>query len=640
MSEPSSPEDSQPSTDTEPILDFDLERKFPQFKGWEQIGFHRNLGAELWNMVLKILEAVLVLIIMIYLTPILNPFPEISGYSGVAWGLFSVVYTVFDTATNFGINNFIAENRLKNPAKMMEYIRFFIWYQCITGLIQVTILSMVILFYFNQTAYAYLLWLCLLHVQKQWPSMLGIYRGCIDGFQYYHWNNLMGFLQGQVVGLSLNIGFIMLGRWYGTTYPQIGLLMGIAIFSILGGYVNDIIFFIISSWYFGKLLKTVNYRVRDTWSTEIGKDVIKRCVLYGVQSSVIPIISGFVGTFSLYMYLNTVPGYTSYIALVGIGNSLSSVVGQFGGVNYGPALSESYANKKKHLSEFYVSYGVKWRLYFQSVQVVSIIAVFPVMSYIFTNISGLEFWASAIVFFIPGLLRKMFDPFIGLGDTPILSTFHIRDWVIIRAVEECFKVACLLFFLYGIKLFQNGGSYWVLVFMFSFADIIPIMLKTLYCIHYINKKILKIRIYWTSSVIIPIVSALPIIPVALLWINYLFYPMVDSIGLMPAICISILSIYLVQFIILFIPITGILGAWDDYSFFVFKKAVQLSGPSKPFFAIVLKSLQVGIRIGKKIGLHGRFAIPYKQAHQEIYELMKLKAEGKLEIKIAEDDEKK
>jgi hypothetical protein len=53
--------------------------------------------------------------------------------------------------------------------------------------------------------------------------------------------------------------------------------------------------------------------------------------------------------------------------------------------------------------------------------------------------------------------------------------------------------------------------------------------------------------------------------------------------------------------------------------------VDLSGPSKFLFVPVLKRIKISVKIGRKLGLHGKFAIPHETAHRQILELMEIKA---------------
>jgi len=68
---------------------------------------------------------------------------------------------------------------------MMEYVNFFIRYQLITGLIQVTVLTWYIFQVLIHGSYGYLAWILLLEMQKQYPGMLGIFKSVLEGMQHY-----------------------------------------------------------------------------------------------------------------------------------------------------------------------------------------------------------------------------------------------------------------------------------------------------------------------------------------------------------------------------------------------------------------------------------------------------------------------
>jgi hypothetical protein len=74
----------------------------------------------------------------------------------------------------------------------------------------------------------------------------------------------------------------------------------------------------------------------------------------------------------------------------------------------------------------------------------------------------------------------------------------------------------------------------------------------------------------------------------------------------------------------YFPLICILGGFDDYQLFVFKKALEISGPSKPIFGFIYKLMLKSVEIARKLGTHGRFPIPYEEAHHEIRQLMELK----------------
>ncbi len=628
--QPTTGESTEEKPDHQKIIDkLDLDKKYPEFQGWEMIGFHRQLGGEFWSVLLNLVTTGLAVIMAAYLTPIISPYPEPGGYSGIAGGLFSVIFLIFDVPTNFGVGYFIAENRVKNPEKMMEYLRFTIWWQMFSGLIQVTGLS---IFTFNvivKGEYGYLTWLLLLTLQRQWPSMLGIYRSAIDGLQHFDKSNIINFLSGTVVGQLMNIGFLLYGRYYGATHPAIGEIMGLAIAGSIGGYVNDILFFFVSIYFFNQIVRKMGMSARDAWRFKFGRDVVRRSLSYGLSSSIIPVVSGATSLAFLLWKTTRIAGFVTWSALVGTASGMTGTVGSYGNYNLSAALAEAYPNGKKVLSQFYISYAMLWRLMFMTAFAVAFAAIFPFFSDIYHGVSGLVYWVPALVFYYPGLIRRLFDPFIWLPDSVMGGTFKIKEWVIARCIEEGIKLLnlYLLLFVFNVQDMGIPG----IAFLIAFDQIIPIMIKTIYCIIYCQLKIVKIKIYWTKSLILPIIAASPIIPLAYLWYNFVFTPLLPVIGVIFAATLSIIFAFTAMLFIVFFPLYALLGGFDDYMLYVFAKAVELSGPSKPVTKIILRSVIACCKVSKKLGLYGKLAIPYEAAHKEIEELMQLKKEGKMVV---------
>ncbi|MBD3185460.1 hypothetical protein GF325_01425 [Candidatus Bathyarchaeota archaeon] len=613
--------DVDSETDMDSSL-FDLDEEYPEFTGWEAIGFHRPLGDEFWELTLEIITGIVDIFFLAFLTKLLYPFPEIKGYGSIAGGVFALIYKIFDTGTNFGISRWIAEYRVRDPEKMMEYIRFFIWYQMFSGLIQVTIISIIILQYFTSGAFAYVIWLMLIGLQKQWPSMLGIFKSCIGGLQHYDKSNILSFFQNELIQLVCNIGFILIGRRYGENHPELGMIMGMAIGSAIGGYIDDVILLFVSGYFFNKIVKPMGYSFKDAWRFKFGRDVVRNSVFYGIQSSIVPIIGSFVGTMTFFWYVDTIPALATWRALSSIGMGFSGIVDSVGTFSLTSSIAESYCNGKRKLAEFYVSYSMKWKLFFSSLLGVSVLAVIPFFSIFIEESGELEYWAPAIVFLVPGLMKRLINPFTGLPGSVFNGALYITQYTIIRVVEEFMKLIFIWLWVYvvGIQDLGIGG----IIFLITYEDIVPVIIKTAFCYIYIQRRIMKIRIYWMTSVIIPVIATLPIIAFSQAWLAWVYFPLIDALGLEFATVISILIAYVVMLFFVFFPLTAMLGGWDDYQVFTFEKACNLAGPSRPLFKLVLRSIKLGVRIGRKLGLHGRFGIPYETAHQQIRELMELK----------------
>ncbi len=605
---------------------FDLDKQFPEFKGWEAIGFHRPLGQELWQVIIEQINNALWVFIALYLIPIIRPFPEIDGINALADGLYAIFYVIFDTGTNFGIGRFIAEYRIKDPKRMLMYVSFEIRYQMCTGLIQVTLLSWYTTQFLAQSNYAYLAWILLIMLQKQWPGMLGTFKTVLSGMQHHAKVEIFNLFQGQIVERITLIGFVLVGRWWGETDPSIGIMMGICIFTHIGNYIDDVIFGLISAHYSNKILKEyIGLSLRDVFQIKIRKEVYKEMIFYGVQGSLLPILWTFVNTFTLIKYSSTIPGYIAYSALIGFGGQFSSIIGQFGDFGLYTCIAESYSNDKKKLAEFYVSYSIRWRYFFYIMIGMALFAVIPFFIYIISIPNGpLQYYAGATVFFVPLLIRKLFDPVLGLPGPVIGGAQHITAGNVISATHAVLCFVFIILFIDVIKVQDTWGDFGVL-FLIGFNGIIPLVIVVSIQYAYVNKRILKVKIYLKATFIGPAVAALPVFGITTFWYNTGFIPLVNAIGIELTITVSMLLLFVVL-LFLYFPLNIIVGGWDDYMLFTFKKAIDLSGPSKPIFMILYKVMERFQDASKKLGTWNRkgWSIPYEDAHKEIIELMEFK----------------
>ena len=89
----------------------------------------------------------------------------------------------------------------------------------------------------------------------------------------------------------------------------------------------------------------------------------------------------------------------------------------------------------------------------------------------------------------------------------------------------------------------------------------------------------------------------------------------------PPAAITVLVALILIPLCLFLPLTGVLGGWDDYGIMTLRKAVKLSGPSKPFANLLYKAVLFGAKHSK---LHNRYKIPWEVPMQQIKELMLMK----------------
>lgn len=597
---------------------------------WEEIGFQRSLGGFFYNLVILLFSSIITIFTIALLTDLFYPFPEIQGYNSIAGGFFfAIIYKVFDMGTAYGIQRFIAEYRIKDPKKMVEYIQFFIWYQMFTGILQVSVISYVVfVIIIPNSQYIHLSWLFLIICQKQWPGMLGTFKAVLEGMQLYNKTNVLNLINNQVFQTISNIVFILLGRWWGQNNPAIGDLMGATIGVAVGSYIDDFFAMMLSQYYLGKVVKPLGISKRDLWRRDFSSEVAKKCIKLGAQMSVGPIVNTVSGILMMMMYLNAMPQYATFITLAALAGGIVGIV-YVGGFNTTPLIAESYMNQKKELAGFYVTTSIRWNGFFMWMLAAILIAFIPMVITVILALPELENYVYAQAFLIPMLIHTLFKPYIDFPNGILLGTENVSFYAFVRVFEEFMQVFFIWFFLYGIKLQEKTilGMDGV-VFILAFEHFFPRLIKMFMCWIYINKVLLHIKINWWQTLIGPLICSVFVFGVGQLWKVTIFDPLILVIGVLPSAAITLVFGLILIPLVVYLPLTGIMGCWDDFGMKTFKKAIDLSGPSKKLVNLFYKSTSFGVKHSK---IHNKFKIPWETAVKQIDELMEIKKNVEMEL---------
>ena len=597
---------------------------------WEDIGFHRPLGNYFYGLFIAIFMSIIGIVLMNLMMSLLYPYPEINGYSGLAGSIYAIVFTVFDTGTGFGIQRFIAEWRIKNPQRMIGYCQFYIWYQMLTGLPQITWLSIAILWGIKYSNLSYLSWFLLIIIQKQWPSMLGIFREIINGLQLYNKSQILGFVSGTVFQYTINITLILGGRWIGMNDPALGEIMGMAIGAMIAGYINDLCSFAVSAYFFNNAMKTFGYTWRDCFRIDrIDRKIIKQCLFFGFQVSIVPLVSTATSTWVLFMMIATIPSFPTYRALLSWVGGIIGFIDQ-GNFSLVPSIAEAYMNDKKELTRFYIANSLRWNGFLMMMFLMVLLGAYSIVIEVVLGLSGLRYYVTSFVFFVPALIHRLILPFVAYPDSILVGILKINFYTFSRLFEEVIYVTENIVWMYVLKL-QDYGI-WGIVYILAMERFLCRIIKMIIMWVYIHRKCFPVKFYFYQMLICPTIAGLPILIFGILWKPFVFDPLVgffSTFGLgeynvIPPAAITVLVAIIVLPLCVFMPLTGLLGGWDTYGLMTLRKAVNLSGPSKPFANLIYKAVLFGAKHSK---LHNRFRIPWEQPMQEIKDLMIMKRDN-------------
>lgn len=593
---------------------------------WENIGFHRPLGGFFYNLPFMLISLLLGLGLMSLYLRYLYPYPESMGYRSASTGLFALMFYAFDLGTMNLMNRFIGESNIKDPKKMILYIQYFIWYQMITGLIQTTAISLYALFYVPRSELAYAVWIMLIYSTVQYPGFLGVFRGILGTLQQYDKTTLLNFIAGEFFQRITEIAFVILGRWYGQQNPEVGEILGIALGAVIGFYVDDFIATAFSAYFFQKHMAGYGITVRDCFRHDFDIELVKTCLWWGIRSGLPNFVWTLNGFISLYLWVSYVPQYTTFLALSGVAGGIGSAIGIT--IDLGGAISESYLNGKKKLSEYYVSQAFRYTGLLQCLVFSIILIILGIIEPLFLYLQ-LEHYILGIAFIIPKMVRDFQQPYNNIAENTTTSTGHINFQMGIDVFEGISAIISNYLFIAVFQVPQTYG-FQAIVWLIPCAELPAIMSKVILSFVYVHKNILKVHVPLYQTYIGPLISTVLVFLTGRLYIRQVFAPLNQNYGMIAALIPSIIFIIL-SIIFLFFPLTGLVGAWDDSSIELLRRAVKISGPGKIFAVPMFKLLEKAAKISK---LHGRFGIDDTQALMEARELMIIKnshREKKIEI---------
>ena len=344
---------------------------------------------------------------------------------------------------------------------------------------------------------------------------------------------------------------------------------------------------------------------------------MKDVFFFGIKTGFPSAISGFVGLMVLSWWL-TVPQYTTFIALLSVGQSIVNFV-QHLKLDLGGSIAESYMNGKKALAQYYIAQVWRFDMVIQVLFYVIIFGVSLVLGDALLFI-GLDYYLLVVPFIMPTMMRRFFNPYFELPGAILTSSDKPNVAMGFGFLGLGLGTFSWWLFLVVFKLPQAYGSS-VLFWLMPAGDLFAALLVAILAYAYINKKMMKIKIpLWQTFVAPGIMAGLSALG-AFSWYVFVYTPMKAAWGAIVALIPMAAIFCFVLPVYLWIPGTVFLGGWDDASVRSFEKAAKISGVGKFIAVPMFKSINWA---AKHARLHGRFKMDDSAAAREAEELMALK----------------
>jgi O-antigen/teichoic acid export membrane protein len=557
---------------------------------WERVGFHRPLSGLLVGMGLGIL---LFIPLIIYQNLILPQFILPSAQALGMWGrvtqFFGLTWVVFDMGTSMAAMKFLSQYRVSDPARGFKYVQVYVWWQALSGAIQVALVVTLTSLGIVRTPYALFAWSIIVHSLIQIPGFYGVMRTTLNGLQRYDYARYIDTIGVIIMPMVMQLAIVPVFYAWGRTHPAVGSSLSGVIGLGAAAYMVEFGLFLLGLW----LYKRLGYKASVLFMAHFDWSVIKDSFRFGFFDMMAGILVAAGAALEIWI---TQQGLVNYSETWGnwllAGNFLVAFTvstNLFDGVM--PAISEALSNGRKLLSQYYSVQSYKWGAIASAVLAAILLVVAP--KFIIGS-SGEEFQRAA-VYAIPLTIFGSIQ-FLGwLGDAIFLGANKpsLRFFLVLG--EQLIRISLMVILLERFQIFALLIAYFVAILA---RGIIAYFVADRYCFPQ--------RFYFWQSVASPVVAAMAYY----LFLNLLakFVWQGDEIS-----SIILFFLALVPFMPVFFFFYALAGGWDVAGLIEVDEASHMTGFLRPVVNVIfIIPSKWGARISP---LHNRFPITMRELAQ-------------------------
>ncbi len=598
-----------------PIHDKELKemsKDVKEDKDWEDVGMHRQLA----GFFVQLFIGLLIILPNVVMTSLVFPLfvlpsPQAAGFYDFTVHFFEALWLFFDVGTSVVLVKFFSQHRVKNPQQAVKYVQIFIYYQMISGILQLFLISFLGSMIFPHTFLAHLSWMFVTHAFFQWPSFFLVFMLMFQAMNRHDLFQILNILIYAVLNITVQYAVIIIFRFTLGKNPVFGDGLAGAIGYSVGNYVNQVIAFLIGLWLFKRQhfsLKTI-FRIDFSWTE------IKESLKFGFKwmiGNILPPLGWFIQMYLLSIFL---PNYTEQQGYFSIAWNFALIVmiaGLFA-QSILPGVSESYHAKKPTLTRYYTVNALKWSAYFDWFFVAALLAVGP--RFIIGG-AGIK-WADAAIIIRWILLFHFLGYFSWIGDW-LFAGSDRPGWAAISwTIEQVLRAALLFFFVRNYQFFTIHFKSPMVAVMFAYIP--ALIIKNIFMWWGIRRdeffKFSWKDLYY-QGLIAPFTAA-----VALFGVLDLLFMVIWQGEIITSVVILVIGVIGGLYIFAFFD--GLIGGFDDNTLAEFKRSVNMvkgvGFMAKPLYKVT----EWGAKLSP---LHNKFPIKiYDQAIKEAEEITKEKA---------------
>ncbi len=562
--------------------------------GWEEIGFHRPLGGFLFAFMFGLVMFIPLIVYQNLILPgYILPSAQALGIWGRVVQFFNLLWLLFDMGTSSAMVRFFAEERVQNPRRAVQYVQVFVWWQVLSGTIQVALVTALAGTLLPHTHYALYAWSIIVHTLIQLPGFYQVYRHTLTALQRFDYAQMIDMAVATALPMLTQPVLVTLLVAWGQAQPVFGMAMGGLIGLGLAAYATEALAFLLGFFLYRRLGLTA----RLLFLAHFDFPIVKTALRFGVFD-MLASLSWAVGqafeilvTQRLINYAEVWGNWTIAQNFVYAYQVLQILYG-----NLVPAISEAISQGRRLLSQFYAVMAYKWGGLMSAFVGAVLLAV---ADRFILGATGPEF-VRAASYATPLILWGAIQYPSWVGDSVQLGANRPYLKTALVAAEQALRVS-LAFVLLGY--FQ--------VYALVIAYFVGLLSKDI-AAYFVNHRVcFPQRFYIWQSLVAPVLAG--VVHFAFVrWIGGLVWRE-DQVSSVLMFLLGILPSYPV-----FAFLYGLFGGWEDEGLAELRRAVNLSGFMRPLAWLFWGATRLGASLSP---LHGRFPITVRAAAMDEAQLL-------------------
>jgi O-antigen/teichoic acid export membrane protein len=559
-------------------------------EAWEKVGFERPLSGFLIGLTLGLILFVPLIIYQNLILPTyILPSAQALGIWGRVTQFFNLAWYFFDMGTSVAFIKYLSEYRVHDPKKGIQYGQLFVWWQALSGAIQVALVVGLASTWVPESAYALYAWSVIIHATIQIPGFYQVFRHALSGFQRQDAARILDVALNVVMPVLVQPVFVVLMYAWGKGHPAFGGSMGGLLGLGIAAYAAELVTFLLGL----AIYRRLGYNAGVLFLVHFDWEVVRKGFGFGVFEMLASAAWSAGQAAEIWITQSRLINYGEIWGNWVLAQNFLFAYQVLQTLTDGvmAAISEAVSHGKRILSTYYAAISYKWGGLISAFIGAVLLAVAP--SFLL-GATGPEFQRSA-VYVVPLAVWGAIQYLSWVGDTVQLGSNKPYLKTMLTIGEQSTRI----FFLFVLLAFFQVPALIIAYFIGLLAKGISSFIVN-------HKLCFPQKIYLYQSIAAPLAAGaahwLLLRGMAiLLWRG-------DQVTSMLIFFIAILPSFPV-----YMFLYGLVGGWDDGTLGELREAVDMTGGLRPVVWLVWASSAAGARLSP---LHNRFPVRIRPAAME------------------------